>query len=261
MRRFNVTSSLPALSPMIAAGLLFAVAIALSVTPMLAQVDTGSITGTVTDPSGAVVGNAKVTLTNEGTGQSLTTTTGSDGLYKFHPGPNRVLHRFGDRTRLPDDDATKDRVNVSSAVLSQVALKPGQVTRRLKSRPRLRYSKPKKLLSVKSLIRKRQRPAFERAEFYFSGTTRRRREHPAGGYPRQCVDRRLSGLPSRSSAFRFLHLPIRGAVVPKTITHDKPNQERQRAAAMRRRGCGNGAASGAAVSGAATVSAAGLRQR
>ena len=85
MRRFNVTSSLAALSRMIAAGLLFAVAIALSVTPLLAQVDTGSITGTVTDPSGAVVGNAKVTLTNEGTGQSLTTTTGSDGLYNFTP--------------------------------------------------------------------------------------------------------------------------------------------------------------------------------
>ena len=88
---------------MIAAGLLFAVAIALSVTPLLAQVDTGSITGTVTDPSGAVVGNAKETLTNEGTGAKLTTTTGSDGLYKFTPVQSAATqsqrHQQGFQTR------------------------------------------------------------------------------------------------------------------------------------------------------------------
>src|SRR5437667_7804084 len=55
------------------------------VTALNAQVDTGSITGTVADPSGAVVTGAKVTLTNEGTGASLTTTTGADGGYKFSP--------------------------------------------------------------------------------------------------------------------------------------------------------------------------------
>jgi carboxypeptidase family protein/TonB-dependent receptor-like protein len=50
-----------------------------------AQVDTGSITGTVTDPSGAVVSGAKVTMTNEGTGASLSTTSGADGIYNFSP--------------------------------------------------------------------------------------------------------------------------------------------------------------------------------
>src|SRR3954449_6365919 len=50
-----------------------------------AQVDTGSITGIVSDPSGAVVSGAKVTLTNPGTGSALTTTTGSDGSYTFSP--------------------------------------------------------------------------------------------------------------------------------------------------------------------------------
>src|SRR3984957_12019887 len=58
---------------------------AISVTSLRAQVDTGSITGTVTDPSGAVVSGAKVTLTNEGTGTSLSTTTGADGVYEFSP--------------------------------------------------------------------------------------------------------------------------------------------------------------------------------
>src|SRR5215831_563459 len=53
------------------------------ITTLYAQVDTGSITGVVSDASGAVVSGAKVTLTNEGTGTSLTTTTGADGVYTF----------------------------------------------------------------------------------------------------------------------------------------------------------------------------------
>jgi len=44
-------------------------------------VSTGSIQGTVTDPSGAVVGGAKVTITSQDTGQVLRTTTSSSGLY------------------------------------------------------------------------------------------------------------------------------------------------------------------------------------
>ncbi len=43
----------------------------------------GVITGTVTDPTGAVVPNVTVTITNVGTNISQTTTTGSDGSYRF----------------------------------------------------------------------------------------------------------------------------------------------------------------------------------
>jgi hypothetical protein len=51
--------------------------------PMLAQttVSTGSIVGTVTDPSGAVVSGAKVAITNTGTGQTTTLTTNQSGAY------------------------------------------------------------------------------------------------------------------------------------------------------------------------------------
>lgn len=43
----------------------------------------GVITGTVTDPTGAVVPGATVTITNVGTNISQNTTTGSDGSYRF----------------------------------------------------------------------------------------------------------------------------------------------------------------------------------
>jgi hypothetical protein len=41
----------------------------------------GSIQGTVSDPTGAVVGGAKVTITDKATGQVVTTTTSSSGTY------------------------------------------------------------------------------------------------------------------------------------------------------------------------------------
>jgi hypothetical protein len=56
-----------------------------SASPLPAQVDTGSILGTVTDDSKAIIRDASVTLTNEGTSANLTTTAGPDGTYKFTP--------------------------------------------------------------------------------------------------------------------------------------------------------------------------------
>src|SRR6202047_4432708 len=46
-----------------------------------AQVQNGQFTGTVTDPTGAAVANAKVTVTNPATQLNLTTTTNSSGNY------------------------------------------------------------------------------------------------------------------------------------------------------------------------------------
>ena len=48
-----------------------------------AGIDTGSITGTVTDPSGALVVGANCTLTNTATGVTQNTTTTSAGAYSF----------------------------------------------------------------------------------------------------------------------------------------------------------------------------------
>ena len=58
----------------------------LTSTILFAQsVGTGGIQGTVTDPSGAVVNGAKVTVTNKGTGQTVSTTTNSAGVYSASP--------------------------------------------------------------------------------------------------------------------------------------------------------------------------------
>jgi hypothetical protein len=64
-------------------------------TLLLAQttVGTGSIVGTVTDQSGAVVSGAKITITNAGTGQKIDATTNSAGAYNsgaLSPGTYKV---------------------------------------------------------------------------------------------------------------------------------------------------------------------------
>jgi len=65
-------------------GFLVAIALILASTAIaVAQIDTASIVGTVKDPSGAVVPNAKVTVSNVATGESLTATTSGNGDYVF----------------------------------------------------------------------------------------------------------------------------------------------------------------------------------
>ena len=51
----------------------------------VAQKDTGGIAGTVTDPSGAVVGGAKVTITDVDRGTAVTTTTNGQGEFVVSP--------------------------------------------------------------------------------------------------------------------------------------------------------------------------------
>jgi hypothetical protein len=67
-------------------GLAIAVAMsALLASPVSAQVDTGTIFGTVKDESGAVLPGASVVITHEGQGLTLTTVTREDGTFIFTP--------------------------------------------------------------------------------------------------------------------------------------------------------------------------------
>jgi hypothetical protein len=50
---------------------------------VLAQAISGDLLGVVTDPTGALIANARVVATNLGTGAKTTTTTGTNGEYRF----------------------------------------------------------------------------------------------------------------------------------------------------------------------------------
>src|SRR5438034_5126890 len=96
--------------------------------PTFAQVDTGAILGTVKDQSGAVVPGAKVTLTNEGTSFSVSTTAGPDGGYTFTPvriGMYTVEAGFQGFQRASHPHVN---VDVQQQVVLDFTLQPGQVT-------------------------------------------------------------------------------------------------------------------------------------
>src|SRR5579864_1947963 len=118
----------PACSWILRSSFVLAVGVILSVLPIQAQVDTGSITGTVTDPSGAVVSGAKVTLTNEGTAAALAVTTGSDGSYTFSPvkiGSYKIEATAQGFKTITQSNIV---VNVSANVLVNLKLQTGSVT-------------------------------------------------------------------------------------------------------------------------------------
>lgn len=71
----------------------FSIALLLSACPLMYGQDSGAITGRITDPTGAVVPNAAVTVTQTDINYETKTLTNGDGLYRvlsLRPGPYRV---------------------------------------------------------------------------------------------------------------------------------------------------------------------------
>jgi hypothetical protein len=104
------------------------VALLCSAAPLRAQVDAGSILGTVSDASGGSVRGATVTLTNEGTNASLATTTSADGTYKFSPvriGSYKITATLQGFQTVTQKGVT---VNVGQDVVVDFSLKPGSVS-------------------------------------------------------------------------------------------------------------------------------------
>lgn len=93
-----------------------------------AQGTTTRITGVVTDGSGAAVPGATVTLTNEATNVSLTTSTSSSGLYVFdliQPGSYKVSVEKEGFKRF---ESSRNNVLVNLPATLNVALEVGDVS-------------------------------------------------------------------------------------------------------------------------------------
>src|SRR5258708_36146954 len=86
-----------------------------------AQTITGSVNGTVTDPSGAVIPNATVTATNVDTGVATPTTTNNDGIYNI---------RF---LQIGNYKVTVEASGFATPRLGRLDLKPAQTPRSVAS--------------------------------------------------------------------------------------------------------------------------------
>ena len=105
----------------------FAVLIALEI-PAWAQKDTGSIVGTVKDPSGAFVSNAKVTITDLEHGQTVEATTNTQG--EFVVSPLRVGRYTVTVQQAGFKKAVSEAVDldVQQRVAVNIQLQVGQIT-------------------------------------------------------------------------------------------------------------------------------------
>src|ERR1700757_3213023 len=94
----------------------------------LAQAGRGSISGLVTDPGGAVVQGAQVTLLNPATGVTQHTVTSGAGLYSFislNPGVYQVT---ASQTGFASVAIDKITVNVDQVTQANLTLKVGAAT-------------------------------------------------------------------------------------------------------------------------------------
>lgn len=96
--------------------------------PAVAQVDQGTITGTVTDMTGAVVPNAQVTLTSTDTGLVLKTTTNQSGVYVFSP--LKIGNYTVDASAQGFATSTLSGLvlNINQRLSADVKLQPGNVS-------------------------------------------------------------------------------------------------------------------------------------
>ena len=95
-----------------------------------------AVQGTVTDPAGAVVTDATVTLTNKGTGKTQTTTTSNEGFYRFSELPPGTYTVSVEKTGFKKSTLDNVVVNAEQVQGLDVVLTTGEVSETLKSKMR-----------------------------------------------------------------------------------------------------------------------------
>ena len=107
---------------------IFLVFVLLAAVSLSAQTFRGTILGTVTDPSGAVVAGAKVTVKNTGTGLERATETSADGSYSLPELPIGTYDVTVSQAGFQTFVATGVAVNVAAERRVDAAMKPGEVS-------------------------------------------------------------------------------------------------------------------------------------
>jgi hypothetical protein len=106
--------------------LVFAIAMTLGMGRMaVGQADQGTITGAIQNPSGAVIGNASITLTNADTGRELTTRTNASGVYFF---PSIGIGNYSLRVSAPGFGTTTQtnlKLSMQQRLNLVITMKPG----------------------------------------------------------------------------------------------------------------------------------------
>ncbi len=110
---------------------LLVVFILLATTLLVGQTFRGTILGSVTDPSGAVVAGATIKIRNMGTGQERTTTTSADGSYNVSELPIGTYSVTVSQTGFKTFIATGVTVDVATERRVDASLKTGQVDTRV----------------------------------------------------------------------------------------------------------------------------------
>lgn len=98
---------------------------------LFAQIDTGSILGTVKDQSGAAIPGAKVTLTNTNTSFSLFGHTDSKGDYIFAPLKVGIYRVQAEYQGFQSEIRQPISVNIQRQSVVDFTLKPGRVTQQV----------------------------------------------------------------------------------------------------------------------------------
>ena len=106
-------------------------AVLLLTSALVAQTFRGTILGTVTDASGAVVSNAKVTVRNVNTGLERTTSTGEDGSYSISELPLGTYVVTITQSGFQTSVTSGVVVDVAGERRVDSALKPGEVATRV----------------------------------------------------------------------------------------------------------------------------------